>query len=307
MDMVMDAKQVRTLLTAAGFCLAFQDAQIEAREDRWAVLLPRKRMAWFPMNAEGSQRLATERRVLRLLQARCSFQAPRVLFVAEAGWEVRALVPGVCDPWRLFQQAQNDRALAQRIGRSLGHVLAEQHVRVRPEDAAGWLPRRLRWPKPREWVEGRLPHVMQDARLQRSIGRALRRYDDLDHAGSGNRVLVHGDLGLHNIAVDLQTAEVQGVFDYDGAAWADRHHDFCYLLFDREEDDMLEAALEAYEPALGIQLDRARIRLLNAACAVSFLAFRCGAPPEARPCGRTLVEDLNWVRHALQGAGEACP
>ena len=120
-------------------------------------------------------------------------------------------------------------------------------------------------------------------------------------------MLVHSDLGLHNIAVDPRTAEVQGVFDYDGAAWADRHHDFRYLVFDRKGDDMLEAALEVYEPAVGVQLDRARIRRLNAACAISFLAFRCGTPPEARSCGRTLAEDLDWVRHALQEVGEACP
>ncbi len=142
----MDAKQVRSDLAAAGFHLASQGAQIEAREDCWAVSLSGERMAWFPMNAVGLQRLATERRVLRLLQARCSFQVPRVLFVAEAGWEVRALVPGVCDPWELFQQAQNDRSLARRIGRSLGGILAEQHARVRPEDAAGWLPDHLAWP-----------------------------------------------------------------------------------------------------------------------------------------------------------------
>ena len=302
----MDAEQTRPLLATAGFHLAPQDAQLEEREDRWAALLPGQRMAWVPMNADGLQQLATERRVLRLLQACCSFHVPRVLFVAEAGWDSRALVPGVCNPWRLFQQARNDRALARRIGRSLGGILAEQHVRVRPEDVAGWLPRHLRWPMPREWVEDRVPHVVQDAGWQRSIGRALRRCHEADGAELGSGVLVHGDLGLHNIAVDPETAEVQGVFGYDGAAWADRHHDFRYLIFDTRGDDMLEAALEVYEPALGVRLDRARIRRLNAACAISFLAFRCGTPPEARSCGRTLAEDLDWVRHALQGMGEAC-
>ena len=94
----MDAEQTRTLLATAGFHPAPQDAQLEERENRWAALLPGQRMAWFPMNADGLQRLATERRVLRLLQACCSFHVPRVLFVAEAGWDSRALVPGVCNP-----------------------------------------------------------------------------------------------------------------------------------------------------------------------------------------------------------------
>jgi aminoglycoside phosphotransferase (APT) family kinase protein len=53
-----------------------------------------------------------------------------------------------------------------------------------------------------------------------------------------DRALVHGDLGLHNLALDPETDAVNGVFDYDGAAWADRHHDFRYLPFDVGREDM---------------------------------------------------------------------
>ena len=69
-------------------------------------------------------------------------------------------------------------------------------------------------------------------------------------------------MDLHNLALD-QADAVNGVFDYDGAAWADRHHDFRYLLFDVERDDMLDAALRIYEPAVTRSLDRNRIRLYN--------------------------------------------
>jgi hypothetical protein len=92
---------------------------------------------------------------------------------------------------------------------------------------------------------------------------------------------------------------VRGVFDYDEAAWADRHHDFRYLIFHHEHDHALEGALAVYEPALGRRLRRARIRLYNAACAIGFLAFRRGVAPEERWCGRTLAEDLAWVSGAL--------
>jgi hypothetical protein len=92
---------------------------------------------------------------------------------------------------------------------------------------------------------------------------------------------------------------MRGVFDYGDAAWADRHHDFRYLVFDEKRPEALDAALELYEPALGRPLRRDRIRLYNAVCAVSFLAFRVGTPPEQRSCGRTLAEDLSWVRSAL--------
>jgi hypothetical protein len=77
-------------------------------------------------------------------------------------------------------------------------------------------------------------------------------------------------------------------------AWADRHHDFRYLLFDDERQAMLDAALEVYESAIGRSLSRSRIRLHNAACAASYLAFRLGTPPEQHSCGRSLAEDLSW-------------
>ena len=80
---------------------------------------------------------------------------------------------------------------------------------------------------------------------------------------------------------------------------AERRHDFRYLLFDFGREEMLDAALEFYEPAVGRCLDRSRIRLYNAACAISFLAYRAGVPPEQKSCGRTLAEDLRWVRSTL--------
>ena len=300
----MDAEQARTLLADAGFDAALQNARIEKRDDRWAVSLSDDRMAWFPMSSNGKQRLEAERRTLQLFATRCSFQVPRVLFIAEAGWDIRALVPGVCEPWALYERVQHDRPLARRIGRSLGSILAEQHTRVHVEDTAGWLPHRLRWPEPWEWIEDRLPHVLQDVRLLRSIKKVRRRCQEEEGTETGS-VLVHGDLGFHNIAIEPQTDAVQGVFDYDGAAWTDRHYDFRYFIFDQQGEDLLDAALEVYEPAVGAHLDRARIRLLNAACAISYLAFRCGTPPEVRSCGRTLAKDLRWVSHALRAIGEA--
>jgi hypothetical protein len=172
---------------------------------------------------------------------------------------------------------------------------------------AGWLPHRLPWPEPRETLWAKLPQVVADPGLLRAFERVLRRYEDAAGATApGDRVLIHGDLGLHNVALVPGTDEVAGVFDYDGAAWADRHQDFRYLVFFRGVGEpMLDGALEVYKPAVGLRLDRDRILLGNAACAIGFLAFRCGTPPEARSCGRTLAEDLDWVRRALRGLGEA--
>jgi len=46
--------------------------------------------------------------------------------------------------------------------------------------------------------------------------------------------------------------------------------------------------------------DRNRIWLYNAVCAASFLASRLGVPADKKWCGRTLAEDVGWVRYALE-------
>ena len=53
------------------------------------------------------------------------------------------------------------------------------------------------------------------------------------------------------MGITLRDATVHGVFDYEGAAWADRHHDFQYLVLDMDREEVLEAALAVYEPAVG--------------------------------------------------------
>jgi aminoglycoside phosphotransferase len=295
----MDVNHICALLAQDGLEALPDTISVQGRDDRWVVSLPGNRMAWIPMNANGAKRLVTERRVLGLLAERCTFLTPKILHVAETGWDLRATVPGMCDPWGLFLRLQKDRALAKQIGRSLGETLVQQHSLIRAEDVVGWLPRELSWPEPWHTIESHLPDVVDDVDLLRDIGRLIESLRLEDESETTERVLAHGDLGLHNIAVDPETFSVKGVFDYDTAAWVDRHYDFRYLIFDRQEDDLLDGALEVYEGTLGIHLDRQRIRRLNAACAVGFLAYRHGTPPEIQSCGRTLAEDIGWVRHAL--------
>jgi aminoglycoside phosphotransferase (APT) family kinase protein len=254
------------------------------------------------MNPAGAWRLTTESRVLELLAARCSFAAPRVLHADAAGWQVRSMVPGTCEPWELYRRTRGDRGLARRIGQALGSILAEQHAAAAPGDVAGWLPRRVPWPEPMAGVLAALPDVVDNSALLRAAELVLGRYETELEGDAADRVLVHGDLGFHNIALVPGTDAVAGVFDYDGAAWADRHQDFRYLVFpDGTDEAELDGALDAYEPLPGVRLDRERIRLGNAACAIGFLAYRQGTPPDVRSCGRTLAEDLAWVRGALRG------
>jgi hypothetical protein len=114
----MDVRRIRALLAAKRIDVTSSHVRIEPREDQCAAWLSGGRMAWFPINASGLQRLHTERRVLERLVSRCSFRVPCVPHVSEAGWLVRSLLSGVCEPWTLYQPLQGEHALAKKIGHS---------------------------------------------------------------------------------------------------------------------------------------------------------------------------------------------
>ncbi len=291
----IDAIAIAAALREAGIDVAAGILSPESRDGRIVVALPGGRLAWFPTSDEGHARLARERRVLRVIAEHCRFAVPRILHESPAGWDVRARVPGRVDPWAVYQRLPAEPALACALGAAIGAILAEQHDRV-PIAALEGLPRRPDWPLPSAQILAALPDVTDASDVLTGAPAVLAALDALPDE---HRVLVHGDLGLHNLALDPETDAVHGVFDYGDACLADRHRDFRYLVFDVGADEALEAALAVYEPATGVRIDRARVLLENAGCALSFLAERRGHAPEARPCGRTLAEDLRWVRAAV--------
>ena len=267
---------------------------------RLALQLPGDRIAWFPTSEAGRLQLVKERRVLRLLEKHCHFAAPRVVYEDETGWDLRRLVRGEVRSPALRERVQRDSRFAYLFGQDLGRILADQHACVPSTDLEGWLPRTSNWPRPED-----LPHLRQvvhDAKLLERIDLALERRAAIE-CQDNRPVLVHGDLGLHNIAVDPDSLRVTGVFDYEEAIFGDRHQDFAYMVFQQDEEPMLDGALAAYESAMGTGLDHERILLLNAVAAIGFLAFRHGHLPEEACCGRTLVQDLAWTHAALFRAG----
>jgi aminoglycoside phosphotransferase (APT) family kinase protein len=290
---------VCTALARADVFVEPSEVRIEARDERWLVRLPGQRLAWLAASASGAERMRTERRVLRILAARCSFAVPRILFEDPTGeFDVRTRVPGDADPVQLYAEIRADGGLAARVGAAVGAMLAEQHSRVDADDVVGWLPDRVTWPRAAAWVHQQLPRVVNDAPLISSAIGVMEAYENVPVLDP-DRALVHGDVALHNLAVDPETHRLHGLFDYADAAWADRHHDFQYLVLDVDRWDLLDAAVSAYERVARKRILRDRVLLYHAACAITFLASRAGRNPDERWCGRTLREDLQWSRLAI--------
>lgn len=293
-------REVCDALADLGLPVAPADVVLERREARWMARLPGGRLAWFAATESAAAALASERRLLRVLAVRCGFAVPRVLLEAPDGtFDVRSMVPGTVDPWTVHARVVGDADAARRLGASIGAVLADLHANVRAADVAGWLPAVPGWPEPRASIARRLPRVVADPHLHARADEVMARYEALETPDE-DRVLVHTDLGFHNLGLDPDTLAVRGVFDWDTACWADRHLDFRHLVMATEGDEpLLDAAIAAYEPAAGRTLSRARILLHNAAVAIGFLAYRDGVAPDVRWCGRTLDEDLAWTRLAV--------
>ncbi len=290
------APSAEAVVAALGLSLPAAALRIEPRDDKFAAFLPDHRIAWFPTSDAGAERLEREARVLELIARHCSFATPRLL---ERGpnWQLRQSVPGEVAPWARYRQLQQDPVFARDLGTQLGTMLADQHLSIPAPSLTGWLPQRRSWPYPYPTIAADLPHVAPPDLLPQAL-EVIRRYETTC-ADTIAPVLVHSDLGLHNLAFAPDDA-VAGIFDYADAAFADRHHDFRYLLFDTTDDTLLTSAIAAYRTAGGAPIDRQRVALFNAAAAIGFLAFRRGTGPDDRPAGRTLAEDLAWTRLAIE-------
>ena len=274
------------------------EGAIERRGERWLVRLPEQRVAWFAATLTGRDTLLADRSVLRLIEARCGFQAPRILVEHSSGdFDVRAMVPGASEPSVLFKAASGSPAIARQIGTQVGSMLAELHTKIAVAEIENVVQHKPDWPESRTWILERLPSVTDDYSLIANADDVLRRCESL-RIDDEDRVLIHGDLSMHALAYDADPLRINGLFDFEGAAYADRHHDFRYLILGNSTT-MLDSALSEYERITHRILNRDRIFLYHAACALSYLAFRVGHTPEGDWCGRTLEEDLKWSRAAV--------
>jgi aminoglycoside phosphotransferase len=273
---------------------------VETRDEIGLVRLRGDRLAFVAVSQAGRQRLVRERAVLAALRGRVPFGVPDVVRVSDDGVADlrRAVVGTILSVDELFAGLARERERSRTLGRGIGELIAALHRAVEPEALADVVLDRVSWPEPTSWILERLPDVVDDPGLHRAIADALATFDAFMPPLS-DRVLVHTDVGLHNLALDRDSWAIHGIFDFGEAALGDRHWDLRHLCWPHDRLATLHHTIDAYEAATGVALDRDRALLYNAATAFSYLAFRRGVAPEARWCGRTLAEDLAWTRWAL--------
>ena len=112
---------------------------------------------------------------------------------------------------------------------------------------------------------------------------------------AGEQVLTHGDIGMHNLAVDPATGRLVGLFDFDLAAWDDRHVDLYSL--HSYGDDFVELTLDAYMTVAGRRPSARRAGLHHLLGAFEALA---GALAEGDPYW--IARRRRWVDGAIAGA-----
>ena len=268
------------------------------RSWRWLALLPGGRLALYAGDPEAAERLARERALLDLPGRRIGgFAVPAVEHVSADGrLQVRRMVDG--SEWPGGDG--RERALAaspvgRRFAGELGRALAELHGGVTPAEAEalgvptrGWLPRAA------ADLRRRLPGGLPEPALEPVLDAVLDAYAALDEE-DGGRVLTHGDVGLHNMAIDPGTGRLLGLFDFEEAALDDRHADLYGL--HSYGDAFAEWVLDAYAAASGVRPSVRRAALHHLLGAFEALA---GALARGEP--EMVARQLSWVRDALAGS-----
>jgi aminoglycoside phosphotransferase (APT) family kinase protein len=213
--------------------LAPRDVVLAYHHWRWVAHLPEQRIAFVADTENARQRLARERQLLQLLAGRVHFRVPRVEWVDSQGnWDIRRKVPGEAGLTLTYtkhhQRILDEPAMAQRTGQRFGLILGELHSVITPEEARQLAPSEPPLATSIERTRVNVAIGIDDTVLQAQVQEIFARFDALE-IRDNEVVLVHGDLGSHNVAFAPATSEVLGVYDFDAIACVDRHWDCKYL------------------------------------------------------------------------------
>lgn len=176
----------------------------------------------FPRGENCLQRLEREQLLLKRLQNKVSMPVPHYKYI------------GLCTAFvgyrKILGEPLNEKIylgcsaeIRQEIAESLALFLTQFHHAVSVEDAflLGYQKYRL----PLQWIEHNLFGTLPSNEIERIINEALV-YAKQNPFSTKNLVLLHNDLHGENLAFDMKTTRVTGVFDFSDAAIGDYSVEF---------------------------------------------------------------------------------
>jgi aminoglycoside phosphotransferase (APT) family kinase protein len=280
------------LQTVAGLTVPPGELRLERRHWRWVARLPDQVLVFIPDSATAVERLGREGRLLQLLASRVSFGVPRVDDTGPS-LQVRTIVPGEQVGGEGRERAFADLPQGMRLADDLGRALGELHGALTKEQAEE-IGLAYADPLPdAEALRVRLVGKLSDPLFAAVFTRVLELYRETEPP-SADIVVTHGDVWGGNMAVDLETGALNGLFDFDDAALADRHVDFMYV--HSFGDQFARRALAAYARETGQELSWQRTAVYHAAAAFAALADMRGKGEDY-----LLQRELDWVSDVCRG------
>ncbi len=285
--------------------LALKIDSILQRPDRCIALLPNSQMAVLATSESGVQLMRSERKILQALAGKCSFQTPTVEKVSDdESVDLRNRVPGNTNFNDILRQLNKDPAIARQVTINIAAILAELHNCLDHQHARELASSHHNWPTSADWVRERLPHVVKDTAMLKQMYLYLDEFEVI-RIDDQDRVLCHGDPGLHNLAFNADDLTINGIFDFEGATFNDPNWDLRYLIFGPTDFhyELLDIGIQSYLAHSDRLISKQRILFYNAISAITFLAYRKGIENDTRWCGRTFDEDLAWTQLAISKLG----
>lgn len=278
----------------SGIVVAPEAIDLRFRDWRWVAILPES-IVFATDRPEHAARLGRESRLLQLLGPRVPFQVPRIhAFDPDFGLELRGMVPGAQLGGDGRERRFADRPQGERLAEELGRALAQLHQAVSLAEASALgfstsqpilLPSAILASR----LEGRIP----DPEVKKTFDALIERYRAVE-VDPTDLVLVHGDVWGGNLAVDLQTGALNGLFDFADTGLADRHIDLMYIHSFGAE--FTERLFRAYEAKTGAKLSWQRTALYHAISAFSALGDMANKGEDY-----LLEQRRRWVKEVCGG------
>jgi aminoglycoside phosphotransferase len=245
--------------------------KLAPRSGRWLATLPDGRLLFITNHAAGAAHLAREGALLQRLASRVSFGLPKVHDLdPDLGLQLRTLVPGA-----QLSGGGRERDFAElpqgaRLAEDLGRALAEIHAAFSATEvrALGFTEADPLLP-PADALAARMGDRLSDPHIAGTFATLLERYRAVKPAPV-DIALVHGDIWGGNLAVDLETGALNGLFDFADASLADRHLDLMYI--HSFGPAFTERLFRTYETTTGLTISRQRTALYHGIAAFSALA-----------------------------------